>query len=62
MQQRVERARVDRGERLIAGQEAFRDRVDGEPDGSLRRALRAASLQHVEAILLDGELGVLHVL
>ena len=61
VQQRVQRARLDRGDRLLARQQALADRVDGEAHGGLRGALRVARLQHVQAPLLDGELGVLHV-
>ena len=61
VQQRVERAGVDRGERALAREQALVDGVDGEADRGLRRALGAARLQHVEAVALDGELDVLHV-
>ena len=61
MQQRVERARIDRPDRLFLGEQPLGLRVHREPDGSLRRALGVARLQHVQAPLLDGELRVLHV-
>ena len=61
VQQRVERAGVDRPQRLLGREQALVDRVDGEAHGGLRRALGAARLQHVQAAALDGELGVLHV-
>ena len=61
VEQRVEGLGVDRHQRRVALQQALRHRVDGEPHRRLRRALRVARLQHVEAAFLDRELGVLHV-
>ena len=61
MQQRVERLRVDRRERLGLGEQPLVHGIDGEAHRRLRRALGAARLQQVQAPLLDGELGVLHV-
>jgi hypothetical protein len=61
VKQRVERAGVDRPDRLRAGQQAFLDGVDGEAHRRARMPLCAARLEHVEAPLLDRELRVLHV-
>ncbi len=44
-----------------AREQALLDGVDGEAHRRLRGALGAARLQHVQAPLLDRELGVLHV-
>ena len=62
VQQGVQRAGVDRGDRLGRREQTLRHRVDGEADGRLRRPLGGARLQHVQPPLLDGELGVLDVL
>ena len=62
VQQRVERARVDRRDRLRLRHQALVDGVDGEAHRRLGGALGAARLQHVQTSLLDRELGVLHVL
>ena len=43
------------------GQQPLLDRVDGEAHRGLGGPLGAARLQHVEAPVLDRELGVLHV-
>ena len=62
VQQRVELLGVDRVDRLGLRQQALGDRVAGEADAGLRRALGVARLQHVQTPLLDRELRVLHVL
>ena len=61
VQQRVQRPGVDRQHRRLAIEQPLRDGVHGEADRRLRRPLGVARLQHVQAALLDGELGVLHV-
>ena len=61
VQQRVELLGVDRQQRLRPVEQALVDRVDREAHRGLRGALGVARLQHVEAALLDRELGVLHV-
>ena len=61
VQQRVQRARLDRRDRLRLREQALADGVDREADRGLGGALGVARLQHVQAPLLDGELGVLHV-
>ena len=62
VQQRVERACVDRRDRLRLGQQALLDSVHGKAHRGLGRTLGAAGLEHVEPALLHGELRVLHVL
>ena len=62
MEQRVERIGVDRAQRLLAGQQALFDGVDGEAHGGLRGTLGVPRLEHVEPPVLDRELDVLHVL
>ena len=61
MQQRVERRGVDRRDGLRLRQQLLVDRVHGKANGRLRRPLGVARLQHVQAPLLDRELGVLDV-
>ena len=61
VQERVERARVDRRDRLGAREQPLLDRIHGEPHGGLCGPLGGARLQHVQAAFLDRELGVLHV-
>ena len=61
MEQRVELPGVDRRQRRPAVEQPFADRVDGEAHSGLRGALRVARLEQVEPLLLDRELGVLHV-
>ena len=62
MQQRVQRARVDRLQRALAGEQLLGNGVDREAHRRLGRALGVTRLQHVQLPLLDGELRVLHVL
>ena len=62
VQERVERARVDRRDRLLAREQLLLDGVDREPHRRLRRALGVAGLEHEQLPLLDRELRVLHVL
>ena len=62
VQQRFEPCGVDRQEGAVPAQEPLRVSVHREPRGGLRRTLGAARLEHVQATLLHGELGVLHVL
>jgi hypothetical protein len=61
VQQGVETGGVDRHERTTAVEHALLDRVHGEPDRCLRRALRDARLEHVQVAVLDRELDILHV-
>ena len=58
----MQRAGLDRHDRLRRGQQSLLDRVESEPHGGLSRALGVARLQHVQPALIDRELGVLHVL
>jgi len=46
MQERVERAGIDRLQGLLTIQEALRDRVDREPHGGLRGTLGVPGLEH----------------
>ena len=62
VQQRVEPVGVDRGDRLGPVEQVLLHRVDRESHRRLGGALRVARLEHEQAALLDGELGVLHVL
>ena len=62
MEKGIEPIRVDRHQCLLTIEEALVDRVDGEPDGRLRRPLRCPALEHVQVAVLDGELDVLHLL
>ena len=61
MQQLVELGRVDAHDGLVLGDEAFGDHVDGHLQRRGSGALAVAGLQHVELLVLDGELHVLHV-
>ena len=61
VQQRVEPVRVDGGDRACAVEQPLLHGVDREPHRRLRRPLRVAGLEHVEAALLHRELRVLHV-
>ena len=61
MEQLVDLGGLDALDRLVLGDEGFRDHVDGDLDGRLGGALRGARLQHPELALLDGELEVLDV-
>ena len=51
-----------RGDRLRLGDQAFLDHVDGDLEGGGGEALAGAALEHVELLVLDGELEVLHLL
>ena len=62
VQQRVEPRRLDGADRPRAVEQALLHGIDREADGRLRGPLGVAGLEHVERALLDGELGVLHVL
>jgi hypothetical protein len=62
VQQRVQRAGIDRQQRLRAVEQVLGDGIHREAHRGLRRALGVARLKHVELPVLDGELGVLHVL
>ena len=61
MEQLVELARVDPGDRLLRGDQALADHLDRDPERRRRGALPGAGLQQEELPLLDRELDVLHV-
>ena len=61
VQQHIERLRVDLHERFLLGDHALVDEVAGDLDGGGGGALAVTRLQHVELLVLDGELHVLHV-
>ena len=58
----VERAGIDREQRLLLGEQPLVDGVAGEAHGRLGGALGVARLQHEQLPVLDRELRVLHVL
>ena len=53
---------ADAGDGLGLGDEAFVDHVDGHLEGGRGEALAGAALEHVELLVLDRELEVLHLL
>lgn len=61
MQQHVERLRVDLHERFLLGDHALVDEVAGDLDGGSSRALAVTRLEHIELLVLDGELHILHI-
>lgn len=61
VQQHIERLRVDLHERFLLGDHALVDEVAGDLDGGGGGALAVTRLQHVEFLVLDGELHILHV-
>ena len=61
MQELVELAGVDAGDRLLARDEPFLDHLGGDPQGRGSGALARAGLQEVQRPFLDRELDVLHV-
>ena len=60
-QELVDVRRLDPAERLLLGDDALVDHVDGDLHGRRRGPLRAARLEHVELAALDRELEVLDV-
>ena len=61
MQELVELGGIDPDDRLLAVDQALVDHVDGRLQRGRGRALRRARLEHVEDVVLDRELDVLHV-
>ena len=61
MEQGVEVAGLDHGDRLLLVDHTLVDEVAGDLESSLRGTLTAAALEHVELAVLDGELHILHV-
>ena len=61
MQQLVQRARIDAGNRLGFRDEPFLGQIDCNPKRRLGRASCRAGLQHPQFALLDGEAELHHV-
>ena len=61
MQQRVQRPRVNRQQRLLTREQPLPHRIHREPHRRLRRPLRDPRLQQVQLALFDRELDVLHI-
>ena len=61
VQERVERFRIDLHESFLLGDHAFVDEVARNFDSRGSRALAVTGLEHVEVLVLDGELHILHV-
>ena len=61
-QQLRQRFGIDEQQRLFRRDDLFVREIGGDHDGRISGALAAARLQHVELLVLNGELEVLHVL
>ena len=61
VQQSVEVSRLDHENSLLLVDHAFVDEVASDLQSSSRRSLAVTGLEHVEVLVLDGELHVLHV-
>ena len=61
VKEHVERLRVDLHERFLLGDHALVDEVACDLDGGSSRALAVTRLEHIELLVLDGELHILHV-
>ena len=61
MQKRIEVARVDHGDCLLLGYHFFIDKIAGDAECRLCRALAVAGLEHIKLAILDRELHVLHI-
>ena len=61
VQEHIERLGVDLHERFLLGDHTLVDEVAGDLDGSGSRALAVARLEHIELLVLDGELHILHI-
>ena len=61
MQQLVERGGVNTHNRLITADQPLFGHVDRHAQRCLGCPLTAACLQHIEPVLLDGELDILHI-
>jgi hypothetical protein len=62
MQELVERARIDAGDRLLAGDKTFIGELDRDLERRFGSALARAGLQHPQLALLHREFNVLHIL
>ena len=61
VQEGIEALRVDHGDGLFLGDHAFVDEIAGDLHRGGSGTLAVAGLQHVELLVLDGELHILHV-
>ena len=61
VQERVQRFGIDLHERFLLGDHSLVDQIASDLDRSSRRALAVTGLEHVEVLVLDRELHVLHV-
>ena len=61
-QQLRQRFGIDEQQRFLRRHDLLGHQIGGNDDGRIARALAAAGLQHVELLVLDGELEVLDVL
>ena len=61
VQQLIELLRIDALHGFALGDETFADHLDGDAHRGRAGALAVAGLQHVELVIFDGELEVLHV-
>ena len=61
VQERIEALRVDHGDSLFLGNHTLVNEIAGDLHRGGSRALTVAGLEHVEFLVLNGELHVLHV-
>ena len=61
VKEHIERLRVDLHERFLLGDHALVDEVARDLDRRRSRALAVTRLQHIELLVLDGELHILHI-
>mgnify|MGYP005779409487 CR=1 FL=1 len=61
VKEHIERLRVDLHERFLLGDHALVDEVARDLDRRGSRALAVTRLEHIELLVLDGELHILHV-
>ena len=61
VKEHIERLRVDLHERFLLGDHALVDEVAGDLDRSGSRTLAVTRLEHIEFLVLDGELHILHI-
>ena len=61
LQQLVEPCWIDAQNCLVAGDQPFAGKLDGDADSGFRGSLARSRLQHPDLAVLDGELDVLHV-
>ena len=61
VKEHIERLRVDLHERFLLGDHALVDEVARDLDRRRSRALAVTRLQHIELLVLNGELHILHI-